>query len=123
MCVCAVYVCAVCVCVHMFERVCSVCVCVCTVHCAVCVCVCTVQCVCVCVHCAVCVCVCPLCSVCVCLPAVSQDLFLSSHTGEQSRVDHLVFVVHGIGPHCDLDFRSLIDCGKLVLLCYIDCSK
>ena len=80
------------------------------------------QCVCVsvCALCSVCVCVCTVQCVCVCLPAVSQDLFLS---GEQSRVDHLVFVVHGIGPHCDLDFRSLIDCGKLVLLCYIDCSN
>lgn len=31
-------------------------------------------------------------------------------SGEQTRVDHLVFVVHGIGAHCDLNFRSLVDC-------------
>ena len=32
--------------------------------------------------------------------------------GEQSRIDHLVFVVHGIGAHHDLNFRCLVDCGK-----------
>ena len=31
--------------------------------------------------------------------------------GEQSRIDHLVFVVHGIGEHHDLNFRCLVDCG------------
>ena len=31
--------------------------------------------------------------------------------GEQSRVDHLVFVVHGVGPVHDLSFRSIVDCG------------
>lgn len=30
--------------------------------------------------------------------------------GEQSRVDHLVFLVHGMGAHADLSFRSLVDC-------------
>ncbi|CAI8002526.1 SEC23-interacting protein [Geodia barretti] len=30
--------------------------------------------------------------------------------GEQSRIDHLVFVVHGIGEHHDLSFRCLVDC-------------
>ena len=39
---------------------------------------------------------------------------LSDSLGEQSRVDHLVFVVHGIGAHHDLSFRSLVDCGKSV---------
>ena len=33
-------------------------------------------------------------------------------SGEQSRIDHLVLVVHGIGAHHDLSFRSLVDCGK-----------
>ena len=32
--------------------------------------------------------------------------------GEQSRIDHLVFVVHGIGEHHDLNFRCLVDCGR-----------
>ena len=32
--------------------------------------------------------------------------------GEQTRVDHLVFFVHGIGAHHDLSFRRLVDCGK-----------
>lgn len=30
--------------------------------------------------------------------------------GEQRRVDHLVFVIHGIGPCHDLNFRSIVDC-------------
>ena len=33
-------------------------------------------------------------------------------SGEQSRIDHLVFIVHGIGAHHDLSFRSLVDCGE-----------
>lgn len=37
--------------------------------------------------------------------------------GEPDKVDHLVFMVHGIGPACDLRFRSIIQCGKFVLLC------
>ena len=36
-------------------------------------------------------------------------------TGECSHVDHLVFVVHGIGPVCDLRFRSVVECGELQL--------
>lgn len=30
--------------------------------------------------------------------------------GEADQVDHLVFLVHGIGPVCDLSFRSVEDC-------------
>ncbi|XP_006831561.1 PREDICTED: SEC23-interacting protein [Chrysochloris asiatica] len=30
--------------------------------------------------------------------------------GELPQVDHLVFVVHGIGPVCDLRFRSITEC-------------
>ena len=30
-------------------------------------------------------------------------------------MDHLVFVVHGIGAHYDLSFRGLVDCGKFLL--------
>ncbi|XP_041855909.1 phospholipase DDHD2 isoform X2 [Melanotaenia boesemani] len=30
--------------------------------------------------------------------------------GEPDDVDHLVFMVHGIGPACDLRFRSIIQC-------------
>ena len=41
---------------------------------------------------------------------------LLMYTGEQSRVDHLVFVVHGIGRHCDLSFRNLVDCGMMCVL-------
>ena len=37
--------------------------------------------------------------------------------GEELKVEHLVFVVHGIGAHCDLSFRSLVDCGECVFVC------
>uniref|UniRef100_UPI00398E40EF triacylglycerol hydrolase DDHD2-like isoform X2 n=1 Tax=Pristiophorus japonicus TaxID=55135 RepID=UPI00398E40EF len=30
--------------------------------------------------------------------------------GEPVKVDHLVFMVHGIGPACDIHFRSIIQC-------------
>ncbi|KAM7072671.1 SEC23-interacting protein isoform 2-T3 [Molossus nigricans] len=30
--------------------------------------------------------------------------------GEMPQVDHLVFVVHGVGPVCDLRFRSIVEC-------------
>ncbi|XP_044130619.1 SEC23-interacting protein-like isoform X1 [Bufo gargarizans] len=30
--------------------------------------------------------------------------------GEVSQADHLVFMVHGIGPVCDLRFRSIVEC-------------
>ncbi|XP_069468050.1 SEC23-interacting protein [Ambystoma mexicanum] len=30
--------------------------------------------------------------------------------GELPEVDHLVFMVHGIGPVCDLRFRSIVEC-------------
>nr|XP_033796547.1 SEC23-interacting protein isoform X2 [Geotrypetes seraphini] len=30
--------------------------------------------------------------------------------GEMPLVDHLVFMVHGIGPVCDLRFRSIVEC-------------
>jgi len=32
--------------------------------------------------------------------------------GEPIQVDHLVFVVHGIGPGCDLRFRNIVECGR-----------
>ena len=31
--------------------------------------------------------------------------------GEATTIDHLVFVVHGIGPVCDLRFRGIVECG------------
>uniref|UniRef100_A0A8C4U5L0 SEC23-interacting protein n=1 Tax=Falco tinnunculus TaxID=100819 RepID=A0A8C4U5L0_FALTI len=30
--------------------------------------------------------------------------------GEMSQIDHLVFMIHGIGPVCDLRFRSIVEC-------------
>ena len=51
--------------------------------------------------------------------ALSDFLLL---TGEQSRIDHLVFVVHGIGPVCDMAFRKLVDCGMSTIL-YDTCVK
>lgn len=41
---------------------------------------------------------------------LSSDLFLSP--GEPLQIDHLVFVVHGIGPACDIRFRSIVQCGR-----------
>jgi hypothetical protein len=41
-------------------------------------------------------------------------MHLCYFAGEPSQIDHLVFVVHGIGPYADLKFRSLIECGKSV---------
>ena len=32
--------------------------------------------------------------------------------GEPIQIDHLVFVVHGIGDFCDVKFRNIIECGK-----------
>lgn len=34
----------------------------------------------------------------------------SIYEGESTQVDHLMFVVHGIGPTCDLRFRNIIEC-------------
>ncbi|XP_067857125.1 phospholipase DDHD2-like isoform X2 [Heptranchias perlo] len=34
------------------------------------------------------------------------DIFI----GEPVKVDHLVFMVHGIGPACDIRFRSIVQC-------------
>lgn len=36
--------------------------------------------------------------------------------GEPERVDHLLFMVHGIGSVCDLKFRSVEEVGKSILL-------
>lgn len=53
------------------------------------------------------------------LPTV--DIFsricLCAFPGEPEKVDHLVFMVHGIGPACDLRFRSIIQCGKCDFVC------
>ena len=32
--------------------------------------------------------------------------------GESDEVDHLVFVLHGIGDSCDLRFRNIVQCGE-----------
>ncbi|XP_061871935.1 phospholipase DDHD2 [Colius striatus] len=31
-------------------------------------------------------------------------------SGEPEQIDHLVFVVHGIGPACDIRFRNIVQC-------------
>lgn len=31
---------------------------------------------------------------------------------EVDNIDHLCFVVHGIGEACDLKFRPIVECGK-----------
>ena len=35
--------------------------------------------------------------------------------GECDQVDHLLFLVHGIGSVCDLRFRAVEQCGELGL--------
>lgn len=32
--------------------------------------------------------------------------------GEPDKVDHLLFLVHGIGKFCDLKFRPVAEVGK-----------
>uniref|UniRef100_A0A3Q1B8N9 DDHD domain containing 2 n=1 Tax=Amphiprion ocellaris TaxID=80972 RepID=A0A3Q1B8N9_AMPOC len=39
-----------------------------------------------------------------------DNVFVEIPDGESEKVDHLVFMVHGIGPACDLRFRSIIQC-------------
>ncbi|XP_056275751.1 phospholipase DDHD2 isoform X2 [Pseudoliparis swirei] len=39
-----------------------------------------------------------------------NNIFVEIPAGEPKQVDHLVFMVHGIGPACDLRFRSIIQC-------------
>lgn len=34
-------------------------------------------------------------------------------TGEPDTVDHLVLMVHGIGPACDLRLRGIVQCGEI----------
>ena len=40
------------------------------------------------------------------------DDFALIEEGESTQVDHLVFVVHGIGSTCDLRFRNIVECGR-----------
>ena len=35
---------------------------------------------------------------------------------ETEKIDHLCFVVHGIGEGCDMKFRPIVDCGKNVIV-------
>lgn len=39
-----------------------------------------------------------------------DSIFVEIPDGEPEKVDHLVFMVHGIGPACDFRFRSIIQC-------------
>ncbi|KFO37071.1 Phospholipase DDHD2 [Fukomys damarensis] len=39
-----------------------------------------------------------------------ENISVDIHFGEPFQIDHLVFVVHGIGPACDLRFRSIVQC-------------
>ncbi|XP_023218251.1 SEC23-interacting protein-like [Centruroides sculpturatus] len=36
--------------------------------------------------------------------------FVIIEDGESSKIDHLVFVVHGVGAVCDMRFRTVIEC-------------
>ncbi|XP_021092465.1 phospholipase DDHD2 isoform X4 [Heterocephalus glaber] len=39
-----------------------------------------------------------------------ENISVDIHCGEPLQIDHLVFIVHGIGPACDLRFRSIVQC-------------
>ncbi|XP_038602554.1 phospholipase DDHD2 isoform X2 [Tachyglossus aculeatus] len=39
-----------------------------------------------------------------------ENISVDIPPGEPLQIDHLVFVVHGIGPACDLRFRSIVQC-------------
>ena len=59
---------------------------------------------------------------------IYQNIYLlkgkltSNSSDETEHIDHLVFVVHGIGSVGDLKFRSFVDCGKCVMLFHVLCS-
>ncbi|KAK3092754.1 hypothetical protein FSP39_006892 [Pinctada imbricata] len=38
------------------------------------------------------------------------DDFETVEDGEPTQIDHLVFVVHGIGAFCDVKFRNIVEC-------------
>ncbi|XP_072122623.1 triacylglycerol hydrolase DDHD2-like isoform X2 [Mobula birostris] len=40
----------------------------------------------------------------------TEQTYADIFAGEPVKVDHLVFMVHGIGPACDIRFRSIIQC-------------
>ncbi|XP_053319019.1 phospholipase DDHD2 [Spea bombifrons] len=39
-----------------------------------------------------------------------ENISVEIPSGEPSQIDHLMFMVHGIGPACDLQFRSIVQC-------------
>ncbi|XP_062994934.1 phospholipase DDHD2 [Elgaria multicarinata webbii] len=39
-----------------------------------------------------------------------ENISIELPNGEPLQIDHLVFVVHGIGPACDIRFRSIVQC-------------
>lgn len=42
-------------------------------------------------------------------------MLFSFFLGEPAQIDHLIFVVHGIGPIADLNFRSIVECGEYLI--------
>uniref|UniRef100_A0A8C3TIX8 DDHD domain containing 2 n=1 Tax=Chelydra serpentina TaxID=8475 RepID=A0A8C3TIX8_CHESE len=40
----------------------------------------------------------------------AENISADIPVGEPLQIDHLVFVVHGIGPACDIRFRSIVQC-------------
>lgn len=47
----------------------------------------------------------------------------SIEDGEPEQVDHLLFMIHGIGSACDLKFRSVEEVGKLLVYWVVFISK
>ena len=42
----------------------------------------------------------------------TQQLGETITIGEPAKIDHVIFVVHGIGVTCDMRYRNIIECGQ-----------
>jgi hypothetical protein len=42
--------------------------------------------------------------------------------GEPTKIDHLLFLVHGIGPVCDLKFRTVEEVGEFPFNNFLICN-
>jgi hypothetical protein len=45
------------------------------------------------------------------IPYTVDPIYVVGHSGEPYQVDHLVFMVHGVGPACDIQLRGVVECG------------
>ena len=45
-----------------------------------------------------------------------EDVVEKVEEDEIHNIDHVCFVIHGIGEGCDMKFRPLLDCGKILYI-------